>query len=168
MKKIKIFTLVAVIITMGFVMAGCGKDTKPVSDDNVALEQASSTDLSKYLIENIEFKDSMSIVDEEIFFSLYDLDEIDVKEVTLYASTGATAEEVAVIKTKDGKAEAVEKACRKRIEAQKQGFEDYVPKELEKLEKPVIMKAGNSVIMVVCDDREAAEKLLANYENTEV
>ncbi len=110
----------------------------------------------------------MSIVDEEIFFSLYDLDEIDVKEVTLYASTGATAEEVAVIKTKDGKAEAVEKACRKRIEAQKQGFEDYVPKELEKLEKPVIMKAGNSVIMVVCDDREAAEKLLANYENTEV
>ncbi len=37
MKKIKIFTLVAVIITMGFVMAGCGKDTKPVSDDNVAL-----------------------------------------------------------------------------------------------------------------------------------
>ncbi|MFV0518596.1 MAG: DUF4358 domain-containing protein [Aminipila sp.] len=168
MKKIKIFTLVAVIITMGFVMAGCGKDTKPVSDDNVALEQASSTDLSKYLIENIEFKDSMSIVYEEIFFSLYDLDEIDVKEVTLYASTGATAEEVAVIKTKDGKAEAVEKACRKRIEAQKQGFEDYVPKELEKLEKPVIMKAGNSVIMVVCDDREAAEKLLANYENTEV
>ncbi|MHC1722653.1 MAG: DUF4358 domain-containing protein [Aminipila sp.] len=167
MRNLKIFSIMLIIAC--FVFTGCnnGKSTE-TSGNQQALEQADVKTLGSYIVQNTEFKDYISEVDKEIFFSLFNLDEQIVDDAVLYSSTGATAEEVAVIKAADGKAEEVVKACEGRIQAQKEGFENYVPGELEKLSKPVILTFGNTVIYVVCDDSDAAEKLITNYENKEI
>lgn len=163
MKNIKIFVLMLAIVCFAF--SGCSNNNSNESLENKdIIEQAAPEDLSSYIVENTEFEDYMSKIDTEIFYSLFNLDEKIVSDAQLYSSTGATAEEVAVIKVTDGNLENVLKACEDRIEAQKQGFENYVPEELEKLSNPLILNFGNTVIFVVCNDNDAVEKLIADYE----
>lgn len=168
MRNLKVCLIMLIIGCIVF--TGCKNNdasTETLGNQQV-LEQVDAKTLSSYIVENTEFKDYISEVDKEIFFSLFNLDEQTVDDAVFYSSTGATAEEVAVIKAVDGKAEDVAKACEGRIQAQKEGFENYVPEELEKLSKPVIMTYGNTVIYVVCDDSDAAEELIKNYDNKEI
>ena len=108
----------------------------------------------------------MDVVENDILFKVYSIDKENVSDACAYFSTGATAEEIAVV-TAAGKAEAggIEEAYRKRIESQKEGFENYVPVELVKLESPAVIRTGNSVIMVVCDDSEKAGEVVSEYLN---
>jgi len=167
MRNLKICVMALIIIC--FALTGCdeNKSTETVGNQQI-LSQADVKVLGEYIVDNTEFEDYISQVDNEIFFSLFNLDEDVIEDAFFYSSTGATAEEVAVIKAKDGNGEAVMKACEGRIQAQKDGFENYVPDELDKLSKPVIFNADNVTIYVVCDDSEAAEKLIANYDNKEI
>lgn len=168
MRNLKVCLIMLIIGCIVF--TGCKNNdasTETLGNQQV-LEQVDAKTLSSYIVENTEFKDYISEVDKEIFFSLFNLDEQTVDDAVFYSSTGATAEEVAVIKAVDGKSQDVVKACEGRIQAQKEGFENYVPEELEKLSKPVILTYGNTVIYVVCDDSDAAEKLIKNYDNKEI
>lgn len=166
MRNLKLCAVMVLVIC--FVFVGCGNEgAKKAAGNDKVLEQADVDTLGAYLVKNTEFKDYMSKVDQEIFYSLYNLNGDVVKSAVLYSSTGATAEEVAVIKAADGKAEDVVKACKERIQAQKDGFENYVPEELDKLSKPVLKSYGNTVILVVCNDSDAAGKLIADYDGKE-
>ncbi|QAT43529.1 DUF4358 domain-containing protein [Aminipila luticellarii] len=160
---------VVMVLAACVLLAGCGGgDVKEASGNEKVLEQADVEALGAYLVKNTEFKDYMSEVDEQIFYSLYNLNDDLVEDAVLYSSTGATAEEVAVIEAEDGKAEDVVKACEERIQAQKEGFENYVPAELDKLSRPVLKTYGNTVILMVCNDSDAAEKLIADYDGKDV
>ncbi|QIB70247.1 DUF4358 domain-containing protein [Aminipila butyrica] len=162
MKKWKKSVMVMMALGLMTGLAGCG-GAKETTGNVSALEQAEPSALAAYIVENTVFKDSISQVDGEIFYSLYNLSEEIAPEAVLYSSTGATAEEVAVIQAADGKVEDVLQACEDRIQAQKEGFENYVPGELDKLSDPILESYGNTVILVVCDDKEAAKKLLDGY-----
>jgi len=165
MKKIGL--ILVVLVLTGVMMSGCGAKAQPTALNNVT--KIESNKMAEYIVENTTFKDDMSPVDKDIFLSLYNLDGTTVKDVALYASTGATAEEVAVITGVDQKSlETIQTACEQRVEAQKQAFENYVPEELTKLKTPVIKQIGDSIVFVVCDDSSKAEELIDNYTNTEV
>ncbi|QHI72819.1 DUF4358 domain-containing protein [Aminipila terrae] len=167
MRNLKLCVIMVLVICAVF--TGCNKGgSKETAGNEQILEQAKVSDLGEYIVKNTQFKDYMSKVDNDIFFSLYNLNKDLVDDAVLYSSTGATAEEVAVIKAVDGKTEDVVKACKDRIQAQKEGFENYVPEELDKLSKPVIKTFGNTVVLVVCNDSDAADKLLANYDSKEI
>lgn len=156
-----------ILMMTGLMMSGCGAKTEPTASGNAIKVEPQK--MADYIVQNTTFKDDMSAVDKDIFLSLYNLDDTTVKDAVLYASTGATAEEVAVITGVDQKSlDIIEKACEQRVEAQKQAFENYVPAELTKLKTPVIKRVGNAVIFIVCDDSSKAEKLVDNYSNTEV
>lgn len=161
--------ILVIVMIVAFIFTGCNNNevTETLEHENV-LEQVDVEELGSYMMDNIEFKDYMSKVDNDIFSSLFNITEGMVENAVLYSSTGATAEEVAIIRATDGNAETVVEACKNRVETQIQGFENYVPEELEKLSEPVIMTFGNTVIFVVCDDRDAVEKLIDNYENVEI
>lgn len=168
MRNLKICLIILIIGSVVFTGCKNNAESTETLGNQQLLEQAEVKTLGSYIVENTEFKDYISEVDNEIFFSLFNLDEQTVDDAVFYSSTGATAEEVAVIKAADGKAEDVVKACEGRIQAQKEGFENYVPEELEKLSRPVILTYGNTVIYVVCEDSNAAEKLINNYDNKEI
>ncbi len=161
MKK-RLFLCVIAVCTM-LAVAACGSDSgKNQGDYDTKIDDAQ---LAAYLIDNVTFRDTLDVIDDDLAMELYDLDADTFENMTVYAGTGATAEEVAVIAVKDDtQAAEVKEEILDRIEDQKKGFENYVPGELTKLADPVITQIGNCVVLVVCDDSSEAENALNNYD----
>lgn len=155
MKKVLFAVMVLVMI---FVAAGCGEEGVPPTGTDSSIDPAA---LSKYISENVTFKDHMDVVDNDILFEVYGIDPAIVKDACSYFSTGATAEEITVVITDD--IEAVMTAYSNRIESQTEGFENYVPEELTKLAVPFKLVNDDAVIMVVCDDTKEAETAVNSY-----
>ena len=121
----------------------------------------SASELADQLAQGVTFTDQMSKVEDRMFYAVYDLDQSMVSQAAAYMSTGATAEEIAVITVSDKEnVSKVEEAVKARIESQKEGFENYVPEELTKLSDPVIRTVGNTVIVCVSDHNDQAEKII--------
>ncbi len=121
----------------------------------------SASELAEKLSQGVGFTDQMSKAENRMFFTLYDVEETIVSDVALYVSTGATAEEVAVITVADSaNLPKVEQAVRERVASQKEGFENYVPEELTKLSDPVIRTSGNTVILCVSDHNDKANEII--------
>ena len=96
----------------------------------------------KALAEEGVFDDDLTEVADEIFVMNYQAaSSEDVVDSVLYMSSGATAEEIAVIECKDAAAaKNVKKVVEDRVEYLTESFRNYVPEELTKLENPVLMQ----------------------------
>lgn len=160
------------IVMMIFGMTACsdgggeeggGTEGTPVTYDFTASE------LAGYISENVTFNDFMEEVDPQTVYELYGIDGSKVSDSCTYFSTGATAEEISVMcvdpENADSMLGEINRAFNKRIEDQIESFTDYVPAELDKLSKPLIMEIGNSVVMVVCDDPDQAKSAILEYIN---
>lgn len=142
-----------IAITAGILMAGCSK-TKDGTDENIVMDVATLADQLK---EGITFKDDMSLLEDDIFSMVYNIDMGDIVNKKIYLSAGATAEEIAVIEGKDSESVGrIVDGLEQKIEDQKVNFESYVPEEMKKLEDPVLVKEGNYVILCISDDNEKA------------
>lgn len=155
-------------------LSGCGTDSNTADSGNTGgdsgngssedLQTAVAVDpaaLADDLQNGVPFQDQMTAVESDVFYLLYDLTSEDADEAVLITSTGATAEEIAVIHAAaEDKVETVKEAVKARVQAQREGFEDYVPEELAKLEKPVISIVGSYVILCVSDDNEKARDII--------
>lgn len=99
------------------------------------------------------FTDTLTKCDSDKALSLYGLDGSILAEFEVHISTGATAEEIAIFRVKDTADMAtVVAACEKRCADQVAACKDYLPDEIDKLNQPIMIEAGNYVIFVVCDD----------------
>ncbi|MDR0570458.1 MAG: DUF4358 domain-containing protein [Clostridiales Family XIII bacterium] len=122
--------------------------------------------LAAELLAGVAFVDTLDAVSEEAFRAMYGIEEdgVEVENYALYAGTGATAEEVAVMEAADEDgAKALEEAARGRIEAQKDGFENYNSGELAKLDAAVLVRKGRYVALCVSDDSAEAERIIEDY-----
>ena len=147
MKKI----VVAMILVLSLCLFGCGEKNTSINMEDLAQE----------LMEQLPFTDELAEIKENVIYHLYALDSEKIEEIKVYLSSGATAEEIAIIKSDD--VSAVEEAVKKRVESKKKDFEGYLPEELEKLEDPVIITRGNYVILCITSDSELARKIITNY-----
>jgi len=121
-------------------------------------------EIAEALQSGITFEDQMSQVELPIFYALYNLSEEEVDDAIMMGSTGATAEEISVIKAKSqDTVDKVKEAVLERVAFQKEGFENYVPKELEKLSDPIIVTKGNYVILCVSNDNTKAQEIIDEY-----
>lgn len=81
--------------------------------------------------------------------------------VAAYRSTGATAEEVAVMAfATEDQAKEYEAWAPTYLEEQREANVDYRPREMPKLEQALVRRRGRSVLLLVAADREVAEKVL--------
>lgn len=134
-------TLAAILL-----LAGCGG---PKTTDIVPAEAARS------ILDSVAFKDTLVEAVGDVAEEYYDLDG-NVSDFAIYISgSGATAEEVAVIKTADLKTAGA--AVQKRVEDLRFRFENYVPDEMAKLNDPVIVSKADIVILILADDLTAAQ-----------
>ena len=130
------------------VCTGCtahaGKEVDPVQ----AAEQ---------LKQALEWQDTLTRLDDGAIALLYNIRQEDVSAQCVYASTGATAEEVAVFTATDDEAvERILQAAQARVTELRSGFENYVPQEMQKLANPVLCVRGNTVILCIHGDNERA------------
>lgn len=151
MKKIWIVILIIVVIGVIVVFTN---DNKGITID--------INDLSKDIIENIEFEDELNKVDNETASKLYDIN--DFTSQSVYMSSGATSEEIAIFEFEDKEVckVALEKA-NKRIEEQKQNFKDYMPKEMKKLENAMIKNKNQYLIVCITNHPEEVGRILSKY-----
>ncbi|MBQ2238111.1 MAG: DUF4358 domain-containing protein [Lachnospiraceae bacterium] len=136
-------------------LAGCSKEKK---EDRVIDVHT----MAQSLLNDITYEDQLTKVEGNMFQMIYGISQEDIEEYEAYVSTGATAEEIAVIKAKDeATAESMEEKLTERVEAQKNSFANYIPKEVEKLEEAVVYQEGVYVVLSISNDDEKAEKIIS-------
>ncbi|MBQ9972433.1 MAG: DUF4358 domain-containing protein [Firmicutes bacterium] len=152
MKRLMTFVL-ALIMVMS--LAACGGGAQ---DYNPYARDLDEDAFAATLLAKIEFGDIMTEVDDdaaEILYSLYGLTENDYDDLSVYMSTGATAEEIAVISVEnEDQAAKVGAVLVDRIDAQIKSYENYAPDEVEKLSNAIVEQVDDVVILIVCEDYE--------------
>lgn len=150
----KIIAATMVCLTL-FTLTGCSEEKK---EDRVIDVHT----MAQSLLNDITYEDQLTKVEGNMFQMIYGISQEDIEEYEAYVSTGATAEEIAVIKAKDeATAESMEEKLTERVEAQKNSFANYIPKEVEKLEEAVVYQEGVYVVLSISNDDEKAEKIIS-------
>ena len=120
--------------------------------------------LAAKLASSIQFNDPLTKLEEKPALKLYDMQNISINKQSVYVGSGATAEEISVWEAKDANAaKNVKAAVLARIEAQKAGFQDYVPTEMSKLKSPVLVCEENYVILCLSNDNTKAKQVIDSY-----
>ena len=84
----------------------------------------------------------------------------------VYFGTGATAEEIAVVKcTGNDEADKAEAAFNARVESQISAYENYVPSEVPKLENAIVRRSGVYAVYVTANDEAGAQDIIDQYMN---
>lgn len=149
MKK-RIFALTAACLALVLALTACGGKKPFAVEETVAA-----------LRDSAAFSEELEPMEREIFVRHYNLKGETLTDGAAYGSTGATAEEFAVLVFQDdAAAEVGEAALRNYLEDQLEANRDYRPGDMPKLEKAVVERRENTVLLLVANDYGGAEKAL--------
>lgn len=144
--------LAAALIAFALLFTGC-------SGGGGAAADIDPDAAARKIIDAVEFRDTLVKAEDGAAESFYKLDDTITGYAIYISGSGATAEEVAVLKVDDPKnVESALAVLNKRVEDLIFRFQDYVPAEMTKLNDPVMFGSGNLAVLVLADDREAAKK----------
>jgi len=120
--------------------------------------------LAEQINEHVQFEETLMKIDLSDAERLYQIEAGDVENGIIYVGTGATVDEFSIWAAKDSKAaERVKDKLQSRIDAQKQGYLDYKPEEVPKLDNAVVVQSGNLVILCISENSENAKKTIDDY-----
>lgn len=174
--------ILALACTLGLAIAGCGSEeakTVPENQEKVMINQPeekaeapadeagiNAEALANALKDELTYKDTLTAVDLETAKMFLNLADVEVEESYIYESSGATAEEIVVLKCKDKDSAAnAMKALEQRISEQTENFTDYVPEEVPKLNSAVVaVKDVYAVLSVSEDSSKAKEVVIAGLK----
>ena len=135
--------------------AGCSKQ--------LILEPA---DALAQLKDEITFTDQMTDMDSESICRFYDVDTGLVNDSSAYVGSGATAESMAVFEAVDADAAgSIADALRTFTDGWIDGYSDYKPEEVPKLESAVLEQNGVYVVFCVSADNTAAKTAVQDLLN---
>lgn len=151
MKKLLVSLSALALLTL----AACGGSSQPDFEPS---------ELAGALYDSGCFTDLLSEMDDETALELYGIDSDSVESCEVYLGTGATAEEIAVLKCSDkDAASAAAEAFGKRVESQIKSYENYVPSELTKLDKAIVRASGSYAVYVTAADADGAGAIVDEY-----
>ncbi len=141
MKKYKIVAvLLTALLVLGLAACGSGKTVDP----QAAL---------KTIRDNVPFSEELTELDKAAVCKNYDLEDADLAGWAAAIGSGATAENAVVLEGADRAAAGrIEAALRAFLEDWIEGYSDYKPEEVPKLEQAVLKTQGNYVILCVPAD----------------
>lgn len=164
MKKKAIVILAVALFTTSVVGVAC--NNKAENTQNIeSVAAANISEIADKLKTEIKYDDKLSEMEEESFPVVYDeIPRDKVKEMKVYlSSSGGTSEEIACFTAVDSEAASqIESGLKARIEAQKKSFENYVPEELKRLDKAVVVRNGENVYLSVSSNPEKAMNIIEN------
>ncbi len=107
------------------------------------------------------FSEELTQLEQPVVDQLYGLGDSGAVEAVCWYSTGATAEEVTVLLfDSEDAAEAFVDRAWDHIAQQKEANETYRPQEMPKLDKAVVERRGETLLVLVAADYEAAQAVL--------
>lgn len=134
-----------------FSMAACGAVSGKKKVDGAAMVQA--------LLDQVTFAGPLSDVGDSAFLYFTDLPE--GTQVKYYTGSGYYADAVALItlaKTSD--AVAAMASVEAYLAQTRNLFANYIPEELDKIDKAIVWESGRHIILCITDDHVKANKLL--------
>lgn len=146
-------TLLAALLALGLTACGSGG-----GELNVDIQAAADA-----IAESTCFNGDIFAIDADIVPTMYpDLPE--GTEAAVYASSGASADEVAVFAAADEtSAKTVLSQAQERVADRQESYADYMPDEAEKLSRAVVQQKGRYVMVVVSGDEKTAAELVKGY-----
>lgn len=154
-KKLKKLSYIIIALMMVVSLSACSKKG--------TMKDIEVETLAESLRNDIVYEDELSSIDLETAEAIYDITDIKIADSAIYVGSGATAEEIAVFQCEtEEDAKKLETVLKSRVEEQTESFRDYVPKELEKLEKAVIVVKGKYVILSVSNEDAKAKEIIQN------
>ena len=153
-KALRRIAAAAGAVIMLAAMAGCGGAGADVN----------AQELADALKSGITYKDDLSAIDLDTAKMFYSFGDTNVTEAVFYESSGATAEEIAVIKCgSEADAGKAEDVLRNRVSEQIESYKDYVPAELEKLNAAVVYRKGSCAVLSVSDESDKAREIISSF-----
>ncbi len=151
MKRICLIVLAACVVFGAF--SGCGQKAESVDYDLAAL--------SSQLMDSGAFTDFLSPISKEIAASFYGFEDADVTDSSVLCSTGATTEEIGLLKCANEEAAAkIFANAKARVETQRAIYESYAPLEMPKLDNAIVTQNGLYVFYIVSADYTKAQAVL--------
>lgn len=153
MKK---FAAILCAAAMAFSLTACGGG----KDKDVSIDTAK---LAGDLLETVT-SDKLTETASDMLSSIYFFEDGAIEEGTAYASSGATACEIAVVKSSDAEKTAdIEKLFQTRVNNQSDLYASYNEAEVTRLDDAIIKSAGAYTVLCVTDDVDKAENILKEY-----
>ena len=146
--KTKVMSVVCVLALLLTLTACGGSDSQP---------QKSAAEIADAIYSTQTFQDTLNAMDSDMLGDYYRIDAADLTDSKVYVSGSfSTAEEIAVFQASSSDAvENIKKAIDTRLEDLKLAFENYVPGEMTKINDPVLITKGTTVVLVLADDTAA-------------
>ena len=146
--KTKVMSVVCVLALLLTLTACGGSDSQP---------QKSAAEIADAIYSTQTFQDTLNAIDADMLGDYYRIDAADLTDSKVYVSGSFyTAEEIAVFQASSSDAvENIKKAIDTRLEDLKLAFENYVPGEMTKINDPVLITKGTTVVLVLADDTAA-------------
>ena len=146
--KTKVMSVVCVLALLLTLTACGGSDSQP---------QKSAAEIADAIYSTQTFQDTLNAIDADMLGDYYRIDAADLTDSKVYVSGSfSTAEEIAVFQASSSDAvENIKKAIDTRLEYLKLAFENYVPGEMTKINDPVLITKGTTVVLVLADDTAA-------------
>ena len=158
MKRIRIRACAALgllLLTLAGLFTACGDERAPDIDPAAICTE---------LLGSGAFSEGLEPLDTDIALTLYGLTEDSCASSIFYLSTGATAEELAILQVADGGSmQTLQDAVQYRLTYQKDSFENYVPAEIPKLDGAIVRTQGDYLIFCVAADGGAAGAIIDKY-----
>lgn len=152
MARMKHMNAICCGVLAALALTACGGKT------STALDPAKTVDEMK---EKLTFTDQMAVVNMAGALRIYGVDEALVTDCAALRGSGATAESFSVWQAADADdAVEIETQLESFLESWIEGYSDYKPEEVPKLESAVLTQEGNYVVLCVSADNEAAEPLI--------
>lgn len=157
MKKIFliIFTIILIIII------GIVASINIFKENNITLDMQK---LALDLINQSIFEDDLSEIDRDSIVKKYNFPNDKIKNIISYMGSGATAEEILLLEVfnREDTGEILN-IIKEKLEERKQDFQNYLPKEVFKLENYYLKSVNNYIILCISNDEKQAEKIINKY-----
>ena len=155
MNRVKTLLFSALLVLL-LALSACGGG-KEEGFDPTAATQA--------LLDSGAYSETLEQLDSDIAFQMFGFsawgeDPAVIEGSVVYYSTGATSECAAVILADQEVLDQVEESLQAWLSDQQAALADYQPQELPKLEGAILERRGNTVLLAVANDRQAAQAAL--------
>lgn len=145
--------LIPLVVTLCLALSACSSSAAQPFDPQAT---------AKALLDSSAFSQPLEEMDQETACGvLYHIESSGVTGCSVYTSLSAGAEEIAVLTfSSEDAAKTGLEALQQRVSDQKEALESYQPDEVGKLDNAILEQRGSSVLLVVANDKKAAEAVI--------